>query len=613
MAILPEIQYLRNNPNLKSINAKEYIDASTFEERIKEMQKIANDIIYFAKKYFYIISLDYGKCLINPYPKQEELIRKFTKYSRVITLACRQSGKSTSYSLYVLWYIIINHDKSVLICANRLKTAMQILGRIKMAYEELPIWLKPGIVKWNSTTIQLSNGCKVSAQATSQSSGRGSSINLLLLDEFAFIAPNMQQAFMQSVFPVISSSKTSQVIIVSTPNGTNNEYYRIWSKAINNDPEDYNAWQTSRIDWFDVPGRDEQWKQKQLATFNNDMQRFNQQYGCQFLGSAQTLINPQRLIQFKQLIKNNKKQFRQIQLHNQYQQTKIKMCVPPQKGRAYIIGADPSTGSQSDYHAMVVFDITDIYNIQLVAYFHKNNLPPKYFAYIIAKTATLYNKAYVAIENNGVSYATLDKLANDFEYQNIIHDGGSKLSIGIASSDDKKLDACLNFKQFIEQNIRNIYIYYDAILQELQHFQKKTKQGKMPKFGCFSGNDDLAMSMIWAFYYLKAISIQNYYEVVKYGVDKFGNQVPLIISSSQYISDEEMKRLVLEIDRYFKSTTKSYNIQMQQLKYEIQKKQSSLMDNFISSRLIQNQSKNSINNNDFDTEQETFQFDGFIS
>lgn len=113
---LAQIQYLRNNPNLKSINAKEYVDKDTFNYRINQMKKISEDIIYFAKNYFYIVSLDTGKGLINPYPKQEQVIRNMTKYKRQIVLASRQSGKSTSYSIYVLWYVIINSDKSVLIC-----------------------------------------------------------------------------------------------------------------------------------------------------------------------------------------------------------------------------------------------------------------------------------------------------------------------------------------------------------------------------------------------------------------------------------------------------------------------------------------------------------------
>ena len=331
-----------------------------------------------------------------------------------------------------------------------------------------------------------------------------------------------------------------------------------------------------------------------------------------FLGSAQTLIDADKIIIMQKLAKQLNRQYKEIQLHPEYQQTKIKIYAPPSRGRAYIIGADPATGSDSDYHAMCVWDITNLYNIQLVADFYGNKLPPKFFAYILAKAGTIYNKAYIAIQNNGVSYSTLDRLMTDFQYENIIHDGGSKLSIGIASSDDKKLAACLHFKQFIEDPLRKIIIPNKLLLQQMQHFERRDKQGKMPKFACFNGHDDFIMSMIWAFYYLKSISLQNFYDVMKYGTDKFGNQVPLVVSSSQNPSEQNIKKLIQDIDKIFNKTTKSYALQMEQLKYNIQQSQAQLMNNFIQSRIVQQNSQKQINNIDPDTGEETFQFDGFI-
>lgn len=278
-------QFLRNNQQLKAPNITEYIDQKQMQYRMQEMKKIVDDIEYFAQHYFYIISLDQGKKIIKLYPKQAGLVKQMTQRRRLICLAARQCGKSTSYSVYVLWYCLVNKDKAVLICANKLKTAKDILSRIKMGYEMLPNWLKPGIKTWNATSIEFSNGCKVTAEATSESSGRGGSINLLILDEFAFLSPGLQEGFMNSVFPVVSSSKTSQIIVVSTPNGMNNEYYRIWNKANLNYEKDHQqvGWFPYRIDWWDVPGRDQKWKAQQMATFNNDQERFNQEYGncCQ--------------------------------------------------------------------------------------------------------------------------------------------------------------------------------------------------------------------------------------------------------------------------------------------------------------------------------------------
>lgn len=189
------------------------------------------------------------------------------------------SHNSTSYSIYVLWYIITNVDKGVLICANKQKTSVEILSRIKMAYEMLPSWLKPGVVKWSQTAIEFSNGCKISAEATSPSSGRSMSISCLICDEFAFLPPGVEEAFLQSVFPVVSSSKTSQIILVSTPNGMNNEYYRIYNRATLNLKSSGPSWKAFKINWWEVPGRDEVWHQTQLESFGGDETRFQQEYG----------------------------------------------------------------------------------------------------------------------------------------------------------------------------------------------------------------------------------------------------------------------------------------------------------------------------------------------
>ena len=422
-----------------------------------ELQKIIDDPIYFAEKYFYIITGDEGKRLIKVYPKQAEMIRGMCSYQRFICLSARQTGKcisrdtavkirdiasgteiwkpvyeifeaakslgevldredkkkfieaycldgyevftdtgwkklkgafktrllkvyeiktknhyllcagkhivykenmkeafakdlkagdmvatdlgleevlsaealpfsenmfdlsidseehryyangilshnSTSYTIFALWYALTNKDKTVLICANRFATAKDILARIKLAYTELPSWLKPGIKEWNRSAVTFDNGCKIVAEATSANSGRGSSINVLVLDEFAFIAPNIESEFLQSVFPVVSSSKTSKIIIVSTPNGMGNEFYNLWNRAtlnIDDDVDSANKWHYTKVDWFEVPGRDENWKQKQLETFGNNLKKFEQEYGCSFLGSSETLIDPDFLKEYK--------------------------------------------------------------------------------------------------------------------------------------------------------------------------------------------------------------------------------------------------------------------------------------------------------------------------
>ena len=514
------------------------------------MKKITEDISYFAQHYFYIVSNN-GLEKIKLYPKQREVIQAFNKYDRNIVLSSRQMGKSTSYSIFGLHYAIVNRDKTILICGNKLKLAVQILSRIKKAYQMLPNWIKPGVVTYNKTQIQFTNGCKITAQATSQSSGRGNSINVLILDEFAFISPSISSQFMASVFPVVSSFKDSKIIIVSTPNGTNNQFYRIYDKALKNpDKDDPKSWHPSRIDWWQFPGHDQKWKETQIQSLGNDMVRWNQEYGNQFLGSAPTLISGQKLVQLKsRFIDGAAPKPVPTLISSQEIGLEINVWQKPINGHAYIVGADAATGTQSDYHAMTVWDISQMSKIKLVASFHKNSIPPKHFAYVIAKTATMYNRAFVAMQNNGVSLATIDKLCDDFQYQNIINDSKSKKMFGISSSDDKKLDACINFKQIVQTPQREVIFYDLQLMEELQHFQKHQRQGRQPRYMCKQGNDDLAMCTIWAFYYLRSWSLDAYYKIVKYTVDKFGNQIPILVQPQEQLKSAQSELDLQRLDQ----------------------------------------------------------------
>lgn len=718
-------EYLRNNKQLKAPNVTEYVDQDIFKQRLSEVKKISQDICYFAQKYFYIISLDQGKQIIKLYPKQARLVKEMAKRKRLIVLATRQCGKSTSYSIYVLWYCLTNTDKSILICANKFKTAKDILSRIKLGYEMLPAWLKPGIVTWNASSIEFSNGCKITAEATSQSSGRGGSINVLILDEFAFLSPGLEEGFMNSVFPVVSSSKTSQIIVVSTPNGMDNEYYNMWNKATLNLQRNIvsEGWYPYRIDWWDVPGRDEKWKAQQLATFNNNQQRFNQQYGnclggntkiklrdyqvnqfeatieqmfnrikeqnnkfvysvdtpdgyksfigitknrkecvkiylengnsiqCStdhpfmhengqmiranmligqkrylldrnnnrikitqirklgeqdcydlinvgqrhifyandilthnsFIGSVSTLIKGPIIDQLRkkyELIMENFK-FQRIQLHKDYPNTKVNIYHPPQQNRAYIVGADPSTGSDSDFQALTVWDITNTFDIKMVASFYQNDVPPKVFAYIICKLALIYNNAYVCIENNGVSYATLDYLFRQFEYGNIVHLGGNpRTSIGIVSSGDRKFDACINFKQIIQNPIRKVTIYDGRLLDQMERFERHNRAGKTPTYYATHGHDDFIMCSIWAFYILKNQNIQNYYNINQFVYDKFGKQIPYFVTSLQNVGDQETLQFIKELDSSFNVSNASYEKSLASLEMNINQNYQKIAEQF---------------------------------
>ena len=443
----------------------------------------------------------------------------------------------------------------------------------------------------------------------------GGSINVLVLDQFAFLSPGIEQGFMASVFPVVSSSKTSQVIIVSTPNGMSNQYYRIWNKAmLNKNNPDVNAndsWYPIKIDWWQVPGRDEKWKQMQLATFNGNQQRFLQEFGNSFLGSVATLISGARIKQFKSFFQNeqNIKECYKLQLHQAFPQTNINMYLPPQRNRAYIIGADASTGTDSDYQAMTVWDVTNTFNIQLVASFYENNVSPKVFAYILAKTASLYNKAFIACENNGVSHTTIDYLWKQFEYENVIHYGGNpKTTIGIHSSGTLKFDACLNLKEIFENQLRNIIINDGRLIEEMERFQKKNRPGRAPTYMAVQGHDDLMLSAVWAFYFLKPNLIEKYFEVRQYVSDKLNQEIPLFLTSIESVDlsyNNDTTKFIEELDKKFKATTKIYNIPIQQLEQNVKQQQKRLMSEF---KLVSNNSQEEQADSN-----KNFQFSGFFN
>ena len=282
-----EENFIRGNENLKKPNVAVHVTEQQRIEYIKEIKKCKEDIIYFAEKFFTIISPAKGKHLIKLYDKQKQLLRAMVDRTRVISCASRQVGKTTTYTIYALHQTIFFPEQKILIAANKKDTALEIMSRIQMAYECLPNWLKPGVIEYNKGSMKFSNLSAITGVATGSTSARGSSANILILDEFSFVPHNMCREFWNSVYPVISSSKTSKVIIVSTPNGTGNLYHALWEKSQNGDIDDEgHGWYGIRIDWWDVPGRDEHWKKQQIDALGVD--DFNQEFGnC---GSLDTLI-----------------------------------------------------------------------------------------------------------------------------------------------------------------------------------------------------------------------------------------------------------------------------------------------------------------------------------
>ncbi len=449
---MSENHYL-GNPLLKKSN----VPVNWTKENILEYQKCMEDPIYFIKNYIKIVSLDEGLVPFKLYDFQENIVETIHNDRFTICKMPRQSGKSTTMVSYILHYVLFNPNMNVAILANKAATARDILGRLQLAYENLPKWLQQGVVSWNKGSVDLENGSRVVASSTSSSAVRGGSFNMIFLDEFAFVPTNVAEDFFSSVYPTISSGKSTKVIIVSTPNGMN-LFYKLWVDAENK----RNSYNIVDVHWSQVPGRDEKWKNETIA--NTSEEQFKREFECEFLGSANTLIHPTKIksMAFKNPITSN---------------AGLDMYEKPRHGATYVIVADVSRGTNNDYSAFIVFDVSTVpYNI--VAKYRDNQIKPMLFPNIIHDVAKAYNMAYVMVEVNDIGEQVATALQFDLEYENLIMASmrgragqvvgggfsGGKAQLGVRTTKAVKRLGCSNIKQVIETD-KMIINDYDLITE----------------------------------------------------------------------------------------------------------------------------------------------------
>ena len=446
-------EHYLGNPLLKKSN----VPVNWTKDNILEYQKCMEDPIYFIKNYIKIVSLDEGLVPFRLYDFQENIVETIHNDRFTICKMPRQSGKSTTMVSYILHYVLFNPNMNVAILANKAATARDILGRLQLAYENLPKWLQQGVVSWNKGSVDLENGSRVVASSTSSSAVRGGSFNMIFLDEFAFVPTNVAEDFFSSVYPTISSGKSTKVIIVSTPNGMN-LFYKLWVDAENK----RNSYNIVDVHWSQVPGRDEKWKNETIA--NTSEEQFKREFECEFLGSANTLIHPTKIksMAFKNPITSN---------------AGLDMYEKPQHGSTYVIVADVSRGTNNDYSAFIVFDVSTVpYNI--VAKYRDNQIKPMLFPNIIHDVANAYNMAYVMVEVNDIGEQVASALQFDLEYENLIMASmrgragqvvgggfsGGKAQLGVRTTKAVKRLGCSNIKQVIETD-KMIINDYDLITE----------------------------------------------------------------------------------------------------------------------------------------------------
>lgn len=460
---------------------KDGVQQGWTKEDVQEYQRCMTDPVYFAETYGKVISLDKGLVPFKLYPYQKEMFEHFNDNRFSIVLACRQSGKSISSCMYILWYALFHPDQTIAILANKGATAREMLARITLALENTPFFLQPGTKALNKGSLEFSNNSRIIASATSGSSIRGLSVNLLFLDEFAFVENAAQ--FYASTYPVISSGKTSRVIITSTANGIGNVFHKIYEGAV----QEVNEFKPFRVDWWDVPGRDDKWKDQTIA--NTSELQFQQEFGNTFFGTGNTLISADALM--------NMKAEPPVSVGD------VNVYREPKANHDYIMTVDVAKGRGQDYSTFNIIDITTR-PFKQVACYRNNLISPILFPDIIHKWAKKYNEAYVIIESNDQGSVVANGLYYDIEYENTHVESMIKAgAIGMTMNRKVKRIGCSNLKDLIEE--KRLEIVDLNTISECSTFEARGNS-----FEASDGNhDDLVMNLVMFAWYVGSQSFMD--------------------------------------------------------------------------------------------------------
>lgn len=466
--------------------------------RIRELRKCAKSPIYFIRNYVYINTKDNGMQLMKTYPFQDAAIKRFLKYRFNINKWSRQVGKSTVVRAYILWYAMFHKDKLVAMLANKLMLAKEQLQLLRESYVALPYWLQPGVKLWNKMSIQFSNGCRIMVAASSPDGIRGFSPNLLYLDEFAFLRPGMADEFMASVMPTISSGKTTRIIITSTPNGLNH-FYRMWEDGVDEEratPHELQAkYVRSVVLWNDVPGREPQWGIDEEARIGE--QRFRQEYMCEFVGSATTLIDykclehlhPDRPLPVPGVPKQYSLRLFDIPLPKQ---------VLEKEDWTYVAALDTGFGMRQDYHVLQILLAKSSIRAEQVLVLSSNEVTVEDFCSMAASVLHMYGSPPLTIEYNGGSGMTAHKtMFEKLGYDNLIN--YDQYFRGIYSTNPIKTTAVMLLKLYVQRGY--LKLKDETTINELMSF---TKLNQFTWGGAGGNHDDHVTSLYWAVYFMES-------------------------------------------------------------------------------------------------------------
>lgn len=539
------MQYLQRNPGLPTKEAVFTLSEEESRKWTDEMCRCAADIDYFIDHYYWIRTLDGGKQVIKMYPKQRQLVHHIDDNRFSIVLASRQVGKTATFTGFILHYVLYNSDVSVMLIANKETRAKETLANIKDAYSMICNYIKPRVEVWNATEIKFSNGSSVRTSATSPDSARGGSVNILVLDEFAFIPPGFQEEFVTSVFPTVSSGKSTKIIVVSTPNGVGDSFHRIWTQATSPDAtaDDFKPF---KIDWWENPMRDENWARGERRRLGEE--KFAQEYGNSFSVTAgNKLIEDKRITELyhQSLDSAVRKEYVDVPVlptdvekntrNSPLANINYRVYEKYNRNHVYLMSGDAAEGQGSDYSVLYVFDVTFPSKIELVAAYSSNSILPINFAGVVNYVGAQYGNPPFIMESNSVGRSVFDALCDTvYKYPNAVklvrHKGSNDLDYGVFSHPQVKSKACLNAQRMLNTKEFAFALHEEDLLDEFNYFIRKSTRVHIVYEAQKGHHDDCIMSFIWALWALADENIEKLYHV-EWGTAGDGSKIPTVLYS----------------------------------------------------------------------------------
>jgi hypothetical protein len=494
--------YYRGSKNVPVAGAQYEFTAAM----VNELRKCKEDIIYFAENFFYIVATDRGKEKIKLYEAQKRILRSFVDQRNVIVCSSRQIGKSTMLTVFSLWMICFNDDYRAAIVANKETTAINIFKRIRLAYEQLPNYIKPGVKDYGKTGMTLGNDSSIVVSTTTATSIRGESLNCVLLDEAAFIEPHLLEDFWSSVIPTVSSGHKSKVLVVSTPNGIGNKFHEIYTGT---QTGKYKTWTADRIDWWDVPGRDEEWKQLQIELLGSE-ERFRQEFGNTFLDDADSAVGANVIDRFRKEAKepiwsSDNKDYVVFDY--------------PNINKLYVVGVDVGEGIGRASSVAQILDVTDLQDIKQVAVYSSNRIEPYHFANKLSIIGQSWGLPPILIERNNCGAQVIDALFHNHNYEKIV--SYSKISekdrynntrnMGVLSHTNIRFDGIQNMRYWVN-HLEAVSVYDIQTISEFETFVRFPNGTFRKKSDIFF--DDRVMALVWSLFVLETELCQQYFEIV---------------------------------------------------------------------------------------------------